>query len=297
MMKYLLAPAALLPMAFLFLLGCALTKPLDKAFSDALGNTVARTELDTLAYRSGFNFSKGASKGLLNDSTSLEVAALLDLLDAKLQRTSSKVMFSLTDSVQYQVLIRTLGAALSDQINNKVLGAATQQRLKTLRDELLTQWVFFLEKEVQNNLLGEGTRQRIAALRNELLGDSTRLLIRELRGELTNEETTRGLTALVNAALSPAIEKLDKTINQNLKVTQKYANEIIMALLLAAFLIVAWVWYQRRKYLNLVKLLTTQINSIPNQAVYDDLTGRIRSEAVKTSMEPALKEVLKSQGL
>lgn len=295
-MKYLIPPLILFLIALLFF-RCALTKPLDKAFSDALANTVAHTELDTLSYRSGYNFAKGAGHNLLSDSTNIKLAEILDLLDQKLARTSGRVMLSLTDSIQYQTLVRALSATLTEAINKQVLGPQTEARLKQIRDGVLTEWVFFLERELQNNMLGDKTRLRLAALRNELLGDSTRLLIRELRGELTSPETARELAALINAAMTPTIEKLDRSINQNLKVTQKYANEIILALLVAACLIIAWVWYQRRKYLNLVKLLTVQINDIPDQKYYDELTHRIQKEAIRSDMEPVLKEVLKGQGL
>lgn len=295
-MKYFFALFSLLLTALLFF-HCALTKPLDKAFSDALANTVSRTELDSLSLRAGFNLARGARQQLLSDSTSIKLAELLDLLDQNLARTSGRIMLSVTDSVQYQTLVRALGETLTEAINKKVLGPQTEARLKQIRDGILTEWVFFLEKELQNNMLGDKTRLRLAALRNELLGDSTRLLIRQLRGELTSEETARELSALIDAALTPSIEKLDRSINQNLKVTQKYANEIILALLLAACLIIAWVWYQRRKYLNLVKLLTVQIENIPDPAYNHKIKEQIKKEAVKTDMEPLLKEVLKSQGL
>ncbi len=296
-MKKILLTTAGWTLVSLLYFGCALTKPLDRAVADALAQTAARRDLDSLSYRAGFNAASGMSRRLLNDSTSRQVAALLDLLDQKLQRTSGRMMQSLTDSIQYQALVEALGTALSAQINDKVLGKQTEQRLLALRDRILTGWILFLERELQHNVLGDGTRLRIAALRNELLGDSTRLLIGRLRGELTSEETARQLSVMLDAALNPTIQKLDRTINQNLKVTQKYANEIIFALLAAALLIIGWVWYQRRKYIRLVKLLTVQINDIPDQRYYDELTHRIQKEAIKTDMEPALREVLRAQGL
>lgn len=295
-MKYLFTAAAFCCLALVFF-GCALTKPLDKAFTDAMAGTVARTDLDTLSYRSGYQFAKGADHRLLSDSTTLKLAALLDLLDQKLTRTTDRIVFSATDSVKYQALLRALGETLNEAINKKILGPQTEARLKQLRDGILTEWLPRLERELRDNLLGDRTRLQLAALRNELLGDSTRLLVGRLRGELTGEASTRELAALLDAALSPTIEKLDRSVNQNLKVTQKYANEIIMALLLAACIIIAWVWYQRRKYLNLVKLLTVQINDIPDRQYYDELTHRIQKEAIKTDMEPVLREVLKEQGL
>lgn len=295
-MKYLFPAAALCCLVFLSL-RCALTKPLDKAFTDAMAGTVARTELDTLSYRTGYNLAKGIDHRLLSDSTTLKLAALLDLLDEKLTRTGDRILLSATDSVRYQTLVRALGETLTEAINQKVLGPQTEARLKQLRDGLLTEWLTQLEHDLRNNLLGDRTRLQLAALRNELLGDSTRLLVGRLRGELTGEASTRELAALIDAALSPTIEKLDRSVNQNLKVTQKYANEIILALLAAACLIIAWVWYQRRRYLNLVKLLTVQINDIPDQKYYDELTRRIQKEAIKTDMEPVLRGVLKEQGL
>jgi len=61
--------------------------------------------------------------------------------------------------------------------------------------------------------------------------------------------------------------------------------------------IIGWVWYQRRRYAKLVRVLTYEIDKIPSQTLYDELTKRIRNEAQKNELEPLLRKSLKETGL
>ncbi|MBK6995985.1 MAG: hypothetical protein IPH31_14075 [Lewinellaceae bacterium] len=42
-------------------------------------------------------------------------------------------------------------------------------------------------------------------------------------------------------------------------------------------------------------MLTYEIDKIPSQTLYDELTKRIRNEAQKNELEPLLRDVLKSR--
>ena len=61
--------------------------------------------------------------------------------------------------------------------------------------------------------------------------------------------------------------------------------------------IIYLVWRNRQKYLRLVALLTSQINVIPDQSMYDRLTNNIKQRAIETGVEPYLRKVLKDNGM
>lgn len=128
-------------------------------------------------------------------------------------------------------------------------------------------------------------KEKIQVIINGALGDSTR----------------KNAQLLVSEALQPTMDSLfhriEKVVNKDLPFVQRKAKELLVALALLAAAIIGWVWYQRRRYAKLVALLTYQIDKIPSQTLYDELTKRIRNEAQRAELEPLLRDTLKEQGI
>jgi hypothetical protein len=209
-------------------------------------------------------------------------------------------------------------------LNNLVetaTGSATKARLATLRNELLGEPTQERLAAIRNELIGYATKAKLAALRDELVGENTNAQIQrillEARNSILSEETNEKLglvretllgektknliAAIVDTAMLNISYRLKENINPSLQdnasFIKKYAKELLITIALLAAGIIAFVWYSRRKYLKAVTLLTSQIQTIPNQEVYDDLTARIRENAVKAGVEPTLRKVLAENGL
>jgi hypothetical protein len=90
---------------------------------------------------------------------------------------------------------------------------------------------------------------------------------------------------------------VEKLVRKDVPFIQRQAQQLLIALGLVAMAIIGWFWYQRRRYARLVSLLTYQIDKIPSQELYDELTKRIRSEAQRSELEPLLRQTLQDQGI
>ena len=72
---------------------------------------------------------------------------------------------------------------------------------------------------------------------------------------------------------------------------------MLIILGLVALGIIAFTWYQRRKYLRISSLISAQIFEMPNQESYDELTLRIKKNAMEAGLEPSLRKILDTNGL
>ena len=136
-----------------------------------------------------------------------------------------------------------------------------------------------------DDLNSDGARLKLAAIRDSLLNDAT------------NTRIQRTVLTAVQPTLDTLTNRIDRIVNHNIPLVQRYAYEWLIGLGLIAAALIGWVWFQRRRYVRLVKLLTYQIDKIPDRQTYDELVGRIRNSAQSQSLEPALRNVLQDQGL
>lgn len=276
---------------------CSLLK---NALADGVEELRERKTLDSLSYEVGQNLSKGLSDELLNDSTKIKLNALVNALNDSLGMLSTTLRDSLLVKDAYDAWLDQLLDSLTNRagiLREELLGARTQELIKKLqvniRDPKTRQYL----SDLRDELIGEETRLRLALMRNELLGQQTRMQLDSLQDILLSTKTQAGLDSMVNGIVQPIIKQIDESLGSKLKLTQKYAGELLLGVLAIAIIIIWWIWHKRKKYLNLVKVLTAQIHEIPEQTAYDELTKRIQKDAISTSMEPLLRKILKSQGL
>ncbi|MDX1911262.1 MAG: hypothetical protein SFV22_07245 [Saprospiraceae bacterium] len=206
-------------------------------------------------------------------------------------------------------IMRTIDSIgnLSDAQLNK-LGDNLERRLKNLKseikDEELTKFVVGmieestgkLKKETRT-LLSNMIQEALASFDEETAKEKLQLIV---RGVLDDSTKTRA-QMIVNGALQPTMDtllaRIDKIVHKDVPFVQKQAKKLLFALAALAAAIIGWVWYQRRRYARLVALLTYNIDKMPSQSEYDELTKRIRNEAQKNELEPLLRQVLKEQGV
>ncbi|GAB4010382.1 hypothetical protein GCM10028808_21000 [Spirosoma migulaei] len=136
---------------------------------------------------------------------------------------------------------------------------------------------------------------------DDLNSDSARGKIAAIRDSLLNDATNKRLQTTILTSVQPTLDtltnRIDRIVNKNIPIVQRYAYQWLIGLGLVAAAIIGWVWYQRRRYLRIVKLLTLQIDKIPDKETYDELVSRIRHSAQAESLEPVLRTVLQDQGI
>ena len=188
------------------------------------------------------------------------------------------------------------------------LGNQIELRLKNLKtdlkDEELKKFLISMIEE-STGKLKSGTKTMLSDMIQEALNafdaetakEKIQIILNGALGEITKQKAQ----ALVAAALQPSVDsilnRIEKIVHKDLPFVQRQAKNLLLALAALAAAIIGWVYYQRRRYAKLVSVLTYQIDKIPSQTLYDEITKRIREEAQKNELEPLLREVLKEQGI
>lgn len=246
------------------------------------------------------NLMTGIHKGLSDSAFKQNLYNLIDSLVGTAGNSANRTAKNLVDTLTSEKL--TLFTA-------RLVEEATGEKLKTnlanLREELIgattTDRVKFLVSTAVASALNDETNARIAKLRNELLGDATNYQLSRLRDSLLGDRTASAVKAILDSTLKSTSNFLQndlrKGIDSNASIIQKYAVRWLLLLGAVAALIIFLVWRSKQKYAKTVTVLTSQINAIPDQRSYDDLTSRIKEKAVETGVEPTLRKVLQENGL
>ncbi|MBC7776992.1 MAG: hypothetical protein H7246_16290 [Phycisphaerae bacterium] len=296
-MKISFQPLATMFFASLLLLaaGCnILNNNLDKAdLRKFRANN--QTQLDSLVRRVGMNatlgvsdtigfLAKKATQGLkeglkgLSDTLDPEIKKIIE----RIGNLSEKQLDSLGERLESR--LKSLKGEIKDEDLKKFLLDMVEEATGKLKKQTRTA----LSDMIQNaldNFDAETARDKLQIILTGALGDSTKKKAQEL----------------VNGALQPTMDtllkRIDKIVHKDVPFVERQARKLLLALGAIALAIIGWIWYQRRRYAKLVSLLTYEIDKIPSQTLYDELTKRIRNEAQKNELEPLLRESLKESGL
>ena len=266
-------------LGLLLISGCSLWKGVGSNLGDGLMESFENR--DSLLSSMGGNITKGARDSIINDKTKQNINNLVDSIIINLSTTANDNFSVLIDSV---------------------LGEMLQARLRQIGGTLNTQVA-----DIRNELLGENTDSKIAALREELIGVNAKNNIADLRDELIGLKTKNMLDSLIYSASNALILKyneiqprLSKDIRSETGFIQQNASTLlwsaggVIALLIA---IVGYIIIKGNKIKKISELLTLQINRIPDQKVYDEVTKKIKAKAQEESLEPELRKILDKQGI
>lgn len=262
---------------------------------------------------------KDLSNGFSQGSEAIASNAMTGVQKALRDSAFKQNLYSLVDS-----LTRSAGANVSEPVRRildtltservllltkRIIEEATGEKLKgnlaSLRNELLgaatNDRVRLLVETAVASALNDDTNKRLARLRDEVLGDATNLRLMRIRDSLLGEKTAVALRAVLDSSLGRASRFLEtdlrKGIDSNASIIEKYAVRWLLLLAAIAAFIIWLVWRNRQKYAKMVTVLTSQINAIPDQRAYDELTARIKDKAIETGVEPNLRKVLQENGL
>lgn len=247
---------------------------------------------------------------LNEDSTKTQLAAIVD----RLITSSDTSINELLTQLEIDTLSKEVFQSFTTQLSESGLTDTLEVVLNKLAVNLTTN----LTDTVLSQLNSEQTTKQLQAFKASLLDDETTALVSkslqqiivdlplqsiadQMRNDLLGEDTKLALAGMVDTSMSIVVSRLDSDISPVIDVKldfiQRYAKELLLVIGLLALGIIAFVWWQRRKYHKLVGLLAGKIDEIPDQHVYDRLTTDIRSRAVEEGLEPTLKDVLNEYGL
>jgi len=280
---------------FLFASSCnILNQNLNKADLTKFRNK-NQTQIDSLLRSAGMNATLGvsdtvgyvakrAAQGLkeglkgLSDTLDPEVKKIIE----RIGNLSANQLDSLGERLESR--LKSLKGEIKDEELKKFLLDMVEEATGKLKTQTRTA----LSDMIQNALDSfdaETARDKLQIILTGALGDSTKVLAQEL----------------VNGALQPTMDSLfkriDKLVQKDVPFVDKQARKLLLALAVLSAAIIGWVWYQRRRYAKLVRVLTYEIDKIPSQTLYDELTKRIKNEAQKNELEPLLRKSLKETGL
>jgi len=244
---------------------------------DRLNNSIdyIRQHPDSL----GGKLGAGLTKGVVDSLTSAESKR-------KIGETIGAVMEAMMDTA----------TAKSPALMDSLLGPAFQKRLSQalgITDSQLT--------VIVGHLLGPKTRRNIAALRDTLLGDVLLSRMAALRDTLIGPVALGQLTAIADSVLLTAhrryLSDIQPGLREDLGFVKKNAEGLLILIAALTAGIIAFVWFQKRRYQQMLQTVAFQIHTIPDRTQYDDLTNRIRLSAQERGLEPALRKALASQGI
>jgi hypothetical protein len=200
-------------------------------------------------------------------------------------------------------MLERLGATLALQVaetRDSLLGNSTNLMMARLRDELLGHETRAHMGSLREELLGAQTRFLLSRVREEVLGDSMRMLVAQLRDELLGPRTRSGVSTIVDSAMTSLVtryrEDLKPVLEGQVGFIQRNATWLLILIAGLAVGIIAFVWWQKRKYTKMLSVLTLQIHDIPDRKQYDELTDRIQREAKSSGLEMDLRKFLAEQG-
>lgn len=250
--------------------------------------------IDSMIRSAGREAALGFSDSaqLISRNLILGLKGAMDTLDPDFKKMERKIaelgQMSRTqlDSLG-EVLERRLGGLKADiqdeELKKFLIGLIEESTgsLKMQTKSLLSDMI----QQALDDFDAQTAREKVQLIVRGAMDDSTRLLAREL----------------VHGALQPTVDtimqRIEKLVQKEVPFVQRKAQQLLVALGLVSMAIIGWIWYQRRRYARLVSLLTYQIDKIPSQELYDELTKRIRNEAQRTELEPLLRQTLKEQGI
>ncbi len=227
------------------------------------------------------SFTRGAIDSVNLSKLKDKVNLLVDSIFANLGDKSKKELVSLADSL--------LGDALVNKIH--ALGGASKLELAGLRDELLGSKTLNLIAAMRNNLLGDTTLLKISAIRDELLGDKTSKLLNDLIS--SSLDTLLVKYNRIQPQLSKDIRAEETFLTKNITTILWTVGGIVAGLIVLCFVLN----YKRKQYQSISEMLAGEIDKIPDQDLYDELTKRIRTKAQDNKLEPKLRKVLASKGI
>jgi hypothetical protein len=267
-----------LAVSMLLISGCAsLVRDSGKNFATGFNqraDTLSRTVI------------KGITEQLSDPATKKRVIGLLDSIVVSLDNTiEPRVQGMMGNVLNHKVLL------WSDSLVEVLSGKHLRLNMRALQYEMVGR--------TKEDILQ--IRNSFKAFLDDMLSDNTVQKFGKFRDEMLGPKTDSAISRIVDHATAKVINqinyRLNPTFKQDVSYLGKYGAYFLAGTGAIAVIIILVVWWSKRRYANMVTLLAKHIHNIPDQKVYDKVTGRIKDEAISTGLEPYLRKILTANGL
>jgi hypothetical protein len=264
---------------------CILTEKSKTIGTNLTKGALSQLNLDSLAY----NLAKNAELGLADSLAKRKFQLALDTLVASLGK-SVKIQ---VDSLLKDTLINYKIRSIVINLRNELLSKKTSDQLQALI------------ASVREAAIGAPTQKEIKALIAAIIsqagGDSTQIAVKRIKDILLGEDTKKQITSIIDTATSALAVQFNKkivpTLDKQVTFISDKALLLVGAVTLALLLIIGFVWYKKMQQMKILSLISTEIHMMPNQQNYDELTTRIRQNALNKGLEGQLKNILIKQDM
>lgn len=272
------------------LLSCNLQQKLQKMVDGITYSKLAKnlkSPTDSL-----FNSLAGSALMGIADSSHKALDSIFKNLNVKLDPELAKFVHAVNtmgDTTNFQ--INKIGDSVHWQIGRisgdiKSISATVDKLVAHLKSQV-KDLPGILIANALDTLKSKNSRAKMDSIMSNLLDSNTKAKVRDL----------------ISSAMKPTLDSLskdaDKLVQKDVPFLKKQAIELIVAIGIVAIAIIAFVWYERRKYARLTQILTYEIDKMPegNVDAYDNLTHRIKKHAQDENLEPLLRKILVKQGI
>lgn len=251
-------------------------------------------------------------------------------VDSLLKASADSILNVVLKTERFQLLRREWGTLLSQTTDS--LYHATDTVLNSMVRDFTANWLQQADVGVQKMLANAKTNLTDDQLKNyitELISRDLALALNQLIDQLSykirspefknsiadlrvfldlqmdtlSRSATRGAIAVLSDSLLPKLNLLlDKVVEERDK-TQKGVTSIVWVILIgiAAILLIGFLaraLYIKLKYQKMLKVITTEVDKIDSQAVYDRLVHNVSEKMKAEGLEKILrKDILSEQGL
>lgn len=230
-----------------------------------------------------------------------QVPKLIDSLVAGINKAEKNVDTEFPKILKYLNTIGDTGKFKIKEIGDNINGTVLTLK-KNIKDSTLT---LFIDTAIgkATKTLNQNTKYILSNMIQTAL-DSLNSSKSKHSLDIAFDNILRDTTKLqkaIHATIQPTIDtilnRVDQIVHKDVPFIQKRASDLLILLGAIALIIIGFIWRERRKYANLVEILTMNIDKMQNQNDYDTVTHQIQDEARKKKIEPLLRKTLYTQGI
>lgn len=278
---------------------------LKTALNRGLSDQNRKVVLDSIGKKIGKGVVAGATERLASDTTARQMGVFLTNLTDSVT-TSTRVMmdslFKNDQRVKYALagIMDTFRVGM-DSIFYQLREDDLKKLMISLNEQIRALPVAMVGNNLREALIGQKAIDNFMTLRDSLLGVTTRDMTKAFVQDVLDKESTNKVSMAVKESLEPTIDKifsrLDKSTEQGLSFAQSNINQILLLVGTIIAGILFFSNYQKRKYTDLVKNLTFEIENMSDEEAQKRLKKNIKKKTTEKSLEPLLRKILKNQGI
>ncbi|MEZ5042221.1 MAG: hypothetical protein R2828_20150 [Saprospiraceae bacterium] len=274
-----------------------------RSYGERLADGAAQTFDDAFFEKTAQAIARGALQELLSDSTQYRLRSTIDSL---LAMTSDSL-----DEMTKRLTANVMGDYTKDWINARTdqLTAKLDSSLRSIKAELLNEDLEGYLQHLSRDIIGVELRLLTNDLLNDLSGDAMAGRLRQIRPSISHELDSIIQAAMLSLAINskihliPLLDSLSISTGGVIQQAEDTSRSIIRYLLIGSaavvligILVAQWIW--KRRYKSMLEVVTKNIDQVPSQKTYDELTLSIKKDMENRGLEDYLREqILEKQKL